>query len=76
MGEGWEPQGCLNSYDKTSLHSPVWCSLFPSIEFLEDGTAVPCPLNEELLKLVPIEVRHGFLEWLNTGKSEEGRIES
>ena len=41
---------------------------------LEDGSVVPCPLNEEPLKLIPPEVRVKFLERLNEGKSEEEQI--
>jgi predicted Ser/Thr protein kinase/intein/homing endonuclease len=41
---------------------------------LEDGSFVPCPLNEEPLKLIPPEVRVKFLERLNEGKSEEEQI--
>ena len=41
---------------------------------LGDGSFVPCPLNEEPLKLIPPEVRVNFLERLNEGKSEEEQI--
>jgi serine protein kinase len=41
---------------------------------LEDGTVVPCPLNEEPLKLIPPEVRVHFLERLNEGKTEEEQV--
>jgi len=41
---------------------------------LEDGSAIPCPLNEEPLKLIPPEVRVKFLERINEGKSEEEQI--
>ncbi len=41
---------------------------------LEDGSVVPCPLNEEPLKLIPIEIRTKFLERLNEGKTEDEQV--
>ncbi len=41
---------------------------------LEDGSIVPCPLNEEPLKLIPSEIRVKFLGSLNEGKSEDEQI--
>ncbi len=41
---------------------------------LEDGSVVPCPLNEEPLRLIPPEVRVKFLEQLNEGKTEDEQI--
>ncbi len=41
---------------------------------LEDGSVVPCPLNEEPLKLIPPEIRVKFLERINEGKREEEQI--
>ncbi len=41
---------------------------------LEDGSVVPCPLNEEPLKLIPPEIRTKFLERLNEGKLEEEQV--
>ncbi len=41
---------------------------------LEDGSIVPCPLNEEPLKLIPPELRVKFLERLNEGKKEDEQV--
>ncbi len=41
---------------------------------LDDGSSVPCPLNEEPLKLLPENVRTAFLNAVNEGKKEDEQV--